>query len=86
VATERMFAELSILETIALVSQVLHQYENAGGFAPPPRWRQRKRFLRRPRSARNQSQMRSRHRRLVRARRLLSPNRQKQLKPQPPLQ
>jgi hypothetical protein len=31
---ERMFAEPSILESIASVSQVLHQYERAGGFAP----------------------------------------------------
>jgi hypothetical protein len=30
-----MFAESSILKTIALVSQVLHQYERVGGFAPP---------------------------------------------------
>jgi hypothetical protein len=28
-----MFVELSILETIASVSQALHQYERAGGFA-----------------------------------------------------
>jgi hypothetical protein len=34
VATERMFVELTILETIVLVSQALHQYEHAGGFAP----------------------------------------------------
>jgi hypothetical protein len=34
VATERMFAEPSILETIASVSRALHQYERAGGFAP----------------------------------------------------
>jgi hypothetical protein len=35
VATERMFAEPSILETTASVSQALHQYERAGCFAPP---------------------------------------------------
>jgi hypothetical protein len=35
VATERMFTEPSILETIASVSRVLHQYEHAGGFDPP---------------------------------------------------
>jgi hypothetical protein len=34
-ATERMFAEPSILETIASVSQALHQNKRAGGFAPP---------------------------------------------------
>jgi hypothetical protein len=34
VATERMFVEPSILEKIALVPRVLHQYEHAGGFAP----------------------------------------------------
>jgi hypothetical protein len=34
VATERMFATPSILETIVSVSQALHQYECAGGFAP----------------------------------------------------
>jgi hypothetical protein len=34
VEAERMFVEPSILETIALVSQALHQYERAGGFAP----------------------------------------------------
>jgi hypothetical protein len=34
VATERMFTEPSIMETIALVSKVLHEYERAGGFAP----------------------------------------------------
>jgi hypothetical protein len=33
VATERMFVEPSILETIASVSQALHQYERAGSFA-----------------------------------------------------
>jgi hypothetical protein len=33
VATERMFAEPSILEMIASVSQALQQYERAGGFA-----------------------------------------------------
>jgi hypothetical protein len=36
VATERMFTDPSILETIALVSRALHQYECAGGFTPPP--------------------------------------------------
>jgi hypothetical protein len=35
VATERMFAEPSILETIASVSRALHQYKRAGSFAPP---------------------------------------------------
>jgi hypothetical protein len=34
VATEWMFAEPSIMETIALVSKALHEYERAGGFAP----------------------------------------------------
>jgi hypothetical protein len=33
-ATERMFAELPIMETIASVSKALHKYEHAGGFAP----------------------------------------------------
>jgi hypothetical protein len=35
VATERMFAEPSILETIASVTLALRQYESAGGSAPP---------------------------------------------------
>jgi hypothetical protein len=35
VATEWMFTEPSILETTASVSRALHQYERAGGFAPP---------------------------------------------------
>jgi hypothetical protein len=35
VATERMFAELSILEIIASVTLALRQYEGAGGSAPP---------------------------------------------------
>jgi hypothetical protein len=35
VATERMFAEPSILETIASVVSALCQYEGAGGSAPP---------------------------------------------------
>jgi hypothetical protein len=35
VVTERMFAEPSIMETIMSVSMVLHEYERAGGFAPP---------------------------------------------------
>jgi hypothetical protein len=35
VATERMFAEPSIMETIASISKALHEYERAGGFAPP---------------------------------------------------
>jgi hypothetical protein len=34
VATERMFAELTIMKTIASVSKALHEYERAGGFAP----------------------------------------------------
>jgi hypothetical protein len=34
VATERMFTEPSIMETIASVSKALHEYERAGGFAP----------------------------------------------------
>jgi hypothetical protein len=34
VATERMFAEPTIMETITSVSQALHRYERAGGFAP----------------------------------------------------
>jgi hypothetical protein len=34
VATERMFAELPIMETIASVSKALHEYERASGFAP----------------------------------------------------
>jgi hypothetical protein len=41
VATERMFAELSILDTITSVASALRQYEGAGGSAPPPlcrRW------------------------------------------------
>jgi hypothetical protein len=33
VATERMFDEPSIMETIASVSKALHKYERAGGFA-----------------------------------------------------
>jgi hypothetical protein len=33
-ATERMFVEPSIMEMIASVSEVLHDYERAGGFAP----------------------------------------------------
>jgi hypothetical protein len=33
VATRRMFAELSIMETIMSVSKVLHEYERASGFA-----------------------------------------------------
>jgi hypothetical protein len=35
VATERMFAELSILDTITSVASALRQYEGAGGSAPP---------------------------------------------------
>jgi hypothetical protein len=35
VATERMFAEPSIMETIASISKALHEYERTGGFAPP---------------------------------------------------
>jgi hypothetical protein len=34
VATERMFAESSIMETTASVSKALHEYERAGDFAP----------------------------------------------------
>jgi hypothetical protein len=34
VATERMFTEPTIMETIASVSKVLLKYERAGGFAP----------------------------------------------------
>jgi hypothetical protein len=35
-ATERMFTEPMILETIALVVSALRQYESASGSAPPP--------------------------------------------------
>jgi hypothetical protein len=35
VAMEHMFAELSILETIASIASVLRQYESAGGSGPP---------------------------------------------------
>jgi hypothetical protein len=41
-ATERMFAEPTILETIASVVSALRQYESAGGAAPPPRRRWRR--------------------------------------------
>jgi hypothetical protein len=34
VETEQMFAELSIMEMIAPVSKVLHEYEHVDGFAP----------------------------------------------------
>jgi hypothetical protein len=34
-ATERMFTELTILETIASVASALRQYESAGGSEPP---------------------------------------------------
>jgi hypothetical protein len=34
VATERMFSKLSIMETIASVTKVLHEYERASGFVP----------------------------------------------------
>jgi hypothetical protein len=36
VATERMFVESSIMETITSVSKVLHEYERAGGFGTEP--------------------------------------------------
>jgi hypothetical protein len=51
VATERMFVEPSILETIALVTLVLHQYERVGGLLPLSRRRQQRWFLRSPRLA-----------------------------------
>jgi hypothetical protein len=35
VATESIFADPSILETIASVASALRQYESAGGSAPP---------------------------------------------------
>jgi hypothetical protein len=38
VATEQMFAEPTIMETIVSVSKALQEYERAGGLAPPPRW------------------------------------------------
>jgi hypothetical protein len=74
-ATERMFVEPSIMELIASVSKTLHDYEHAGGFAPTPRRRRRKRFPRRPRPH---------HRQPVRAGKRPSPSRQKLLEPQPP--
>jgi hypothetical protein len=37
VAMEWMFAEPTIMEAIASVLRVLHEYERAGGFAPPRR-------------------------------------------------
>jgi hypothetical protein len=36
VATERMFVESSIMETITSVSKVLHEYERTGGFGTEP--------------------------------------------------
>jgi hypothetical protein len=64
VATEWMFVEPTIMETIASVSKALHEYERA-----------RRRFLRGPRLVRSRLQMRPRHRRPVRGGKHPSPNR-----------
>jgi hypothetical protein len=56
-ATERMFAEPTILETIMSVALALCQYEIAGGLAPPPRRRRRKEFPRSPRPAQSRPRL-----------------------------
>jgi hypothetical protein len=58
VATKWIFAELTILETIATVASALRQYESVGGTTPPPRRRRRREFLRNPRPAWSQSRLR----------------------------
>jgi hypothetical protein len=55
VATEQMFTDPSILDTIASVASVLHQDEGVGGPAPPPRRRRQRGFSGSPRSARSRS-------------------------------
>jgi hypothetical protein len=59
-ATERMFTEPTILETIASVALALRQYESAGGSAPPPRRRWRREFSRNPRPVQSRSRLRPR--------------------------
>jgi hypothetical protein len=83
VATERMFIEPSILETIALVTLALRQYESAGGSAPLPRQRRQRRFLRSPRPARSRPRSCPRHHRRARARRRPFPSQQRQPNTQP---
>jgi hypothetical protein len=69
VATEQMFAESSILDTIVSVTLALCQYESAGVSAPPPHRRWRRRFLRSPRTTQSLPRLCPHHRRPGRARR-----------------
>jgi hypothetical protein len=67
-ATERMFAEPTILETIASVVSALRQYESAGGSAPPSTPEVAEGRLRSPWPARSRMRLRPRHRRPERTR------------------
>jgi hypothetical protein len=68
VVMERMFADPSILETIASVASGLRQYESAGSSAPPPHRMRQREFSRSPRSALSRPRLRPRHRRPKRTR------------------
>jgi hypothetical protein len=84
VATEPMFAEPSIMETIASVSKALHEYERAGGFAPPAALEAAEGVPEGPAAVRSPPQMRPRHRRPVRGGKRPSPSWLKLPKPPPP--
>jgi hypothetical protein len=81
VATERMFTELSILDTIASVASALRQYEGAAARHPPLRRRWQWGLLRSLRPARSQPWSRPHHRQRERTRVHPCPNSQKQSHP-----
>jgi hypothetical protein len=81
VATERMFAELTIMEAIVSISKVSHEYERAGGFTPSAEADDADAALDRPWPVRSQLQMRPRHRQPARVGRRPSPSRRKLPKP-----
>jgi hypothetical protein len=85
VATERMFAEPTILETIASVASVLRQYGSVGGSAPPPRRRWQRACSRNPRPVRSRPLLRSRLHWPERTRSCPYPSPRKQQHPRLPL-
>jgi hypothetical protein len=63
VAADRMFNELTIMETIASVSKALQEYERVGGFALAVAADATETALAAPRPTWSRQQMRLRHRR-----------------------
>jgi hypothetical protein len=86
VATEQMFAEPSIMETIASVSQALQQYEPTGGFARSAVPKAAETVPEESAAGTESVADASAPRRLVRGRKRPFPSQQKMPDPQPPPQ